>query len=62
VAFQGDATSHELTWGTERFPDRPRHDDFKIRFWLKDAELFSYLPADLDPAQPDLARFPAAGP
>ena len=24
--------------------------DCKIRFWLKNAELFSYLPADLDPS------------
>jgi hypothetical protein len=36
--------------------------DYKIRFWLKNAELFSYLPESLDPNQRDLARFPSTGP
>ena len=45
-----------------RFPAKQKRDDYKIRFWLKNAELFSYLPEGLDPNQPDLARFPQAGP
>lgn len=61
-AFQGDATSHELKWSTNRFNEKAVRADYKIRFWLDDAELFSYLPASLDPEQPDLARFPTAGP
>lgn len=62
IAFQGDAVSHELQWSTRQFADNQRRSDYKIRFWLNKADLFSYLPSALDPEQPDLARFPAAGP
>lgn len=61
-AFTGDAVVHRVTWGPQAFPADARRDDYKLRFWLRDAELFSYLPEGLDPAQPDLARFPEAGP
>lgn len=62
VPFSGDAVRHELTWRTARFSPELQRDDYKLRFWLKDADLYSYLPAGLDPEQPDLARFPQAGP
>ncbi|MFO1066794.1 MAG: hypothetical protein U0892_23290 [Pirellulales bacterium] len=60
--FQGDSVRHELSWTTQELPPKAMKSDVKIRFILKAAELFSYLPLDLDPAQPDLARFPATGP
>lgn len=62
VPFTGDAVRHRLRWKTAAFPVKPRRDDYKIRFHLKKAELYSYLPEGLDPAQPDLARFPQTGP
>lgn len=58
VAFQGDSVRHRLQWKTSSFPASATKSDYKIRFWLKDAELFSYLPESLDPNQRDLARFP----
>ncbi|HOX59206.1 MAG TPA: twin-arginine translocation signal domain-containing protein [Candidatus Paceibacterota bacterium] len=56
VTFQGDSVRHELKWKSSAFTAAQKASDYKIRFWLKNAELFSYLPADLDPAQPDIAR------
>ena len=52
--FCGDEVSHEIGWQSPRSPTLPDANDFKIRFLLKDAELFSYLPLDLDRKQPDL--------
>jgi hypothetical protein len=51
VAFRGDALHHELRWRSAQFAAAPKADDYKIRFWLKNAELFSYLP-DLQPQLP----------
>lgn len=62
LAFTGDSVRHTLRWKTDRFGEAQRAEDYKLRFWLRNAALFSYLPADLDPNQPDLARFPLAGP
>ena len=62
LAFSGDAVGHPLRWKEPRFPAIATRDDYKIRFWLKNAEVFSYLPNGLDLNQPDLARFPKAGP
>ncbi len=59
-AFSGDDTRHQLRWQSPAFDSI--QDDYKIRFWLRDAELFSYLPQSLDPNQPDLARFQTTGP
>jgi hypothetical protein len=56
VAFRGDSIRHELRWKTAELPEAQRAGDTKIRFRLKNAELFSYLPADLDPTQPDRTR------
>jgi hypothetical protein len=52
-ALRGDEVSHEIAWQSPRYPSLPDANDFKIRFLLKDAELFSYLPLDLDAKQPD---------
>lgn len=43
--FSGDSTSHELTWRTEAFSGEWLEPDKKIRFYLRNAELYSYLPA-----------------
>jgi hypothetical protein len=61
LAFTGDSVRHALKWKSAHFPAKPRPDDYRIRFWLTNAELFSYLPEGLDPNQPDLARFPMTG-
>ncbi len=61
-AFQGDSVRHALRWNRDHLPDSGSARDYKLRFWLSDAELFSYLPSDLDPNQPDLVRFPSEGP
>ncbi len=55
VPFRGDSLCHELTWKAAQFTAAQKANDYKIRFRLKNAELFSYLPADLDPSQPDIA-------
>ncbi len=62
ISFSGDSVRHELTWKTARFATEASGEEWKIRFWLKDAELFSYLPRALDPGQPDLSRFQKTGP
>jgi hypothetical protein len=54
--------AHELRWGSRTLPSSAEFPDFKIRFWLRQAALYSYLPGGLDPAQPDLARFEKDGP
>lgn len=46
--FRGDSVSHELTWKTTAFADGWVEPDKKIRFILRNAELYSYLPADID--------------
>jgi hypothetical protein len=60
--LEGDSVRHLVRWKTQQLPDEVLRRDCKIRFWLRRAELFSYLPCSLDPAQSDLARFPAQGP
>lgn len=60
--FKGDSTSHELRWKGMSLEGKAKQKDYKIRFWLKRAELFSYLPSKLDPQEPDIARFQSTGP
>ncbi len=55
VPFSGDSVEHELRWKTTRFAAGQAPGDYKIRFWLRNADLFSYLPGGLDPNQPDFA-------
>jgi len=42
--FTGDSVRHVLTWKTAELPEEMREPDKKIRFLLKQADLFSYLP------------------
>lgn len=42
--FQGDSVRHVLKWKKDRFDDSHLDHDKKIRFYLKDADLYSYLP------------------
>lgn len=55
--FMGDSISHELTWQTKAFPADWIEPDKKIRFFLKNADLYSYLPADID-TQRDTGKRP----
>ena len=54
AAFTGDSVKHELKWKSATLPANTV--DWKIRFWLKNADLYSYLPKGIDPNQPDRAR------
>ena len=42
--FTGDSIAHQLAWGADAFPEEHRGPDKKIRFFLREADLFSYLP------------------
>jgi hypothetical protein len=57
IGFTGDSVRHELIWKTAQFPKKLIDRDKKIRFYLKDADLYSYLPADInqqiDDSKPD---------
>lgn len=44
VPFTGDATRHILTWRTEALPASHAVQEKKLRYYLKNAELYSYLP------------------
>ncbi len=57
VPFAGDAVNHRLEWKTGPGAKKLDGADYKIRFILKNADLFSYLPQGLNPNEPDLARF-----
>ena len=51
VPFQGDATNHLLRWRTQGFPVAMIGTDKKVRFFLRNADLYSYLPVDIDTEQ-----------
>ncbi len=53
VAFAGDSVRHELKWKSAVLPEKTV--DWKIRFWLKNADLFSYLPKGLEAERPATA-------
>ena len=42
--FAGDSVRGTLTWKTAQLPEAQRPADKKIRFFLKNADLYSYLP------------------
>jgi hypothetical protein len=44
IPFTGDCVSHRLEWSTKKFPDKQKNSLKKIRFYLKNSHLFSYLP------------------
>ena len=48
IPFKGDSIRHDLTWKTNAFPADLVDADKKIRFFLKNADLYSYLPEDID--------------
>ncbi len=44
-SFKGDAVRHALKWNSTRLP--AGISEIKFRFWLRDADLFSYVPGDV---------------
>jgi hypothetical protein len=44
VPFRGDAVRHVLQWKMAQFPRAQMDGDKKIRFYLRNADLYSYLP------------------
>jgi len=48
IPFTGDSVRAELTWKTPQFPDALKDRDKKIKFYLKDADLYSYVPVDIN--------------
>jgi len=48
MPFRGDSVRHTLRWKTASFPAEMLEADKKIRFYIKNADLYSYLPADID--------------
>ena len=48
VPFEGDSTSHVIEWKTKSFPLDLIDKDKKVRFYLKNADLYSYLPDDIN--------------
>ncbi len=53
VPFKGDSVSGVIEWKTKQFPDKWIDADKKIRFFLKNADLYSYLSSDIDTAKDD---------
>jgi hypothetical protein len=51
--FQGDVVRGTLQWKTKAFPKEWQTKDKKIRFYVRNANLYSYLPAAIDPEQDD---------
>jgi hypothetical protein len=47
-AFSGDSVRGELTWKTAKFAPKWIDKDKKIRFRIKNADLYSYLPMDIN--------------
>jgi len=58
VAFAGDSVRGTIVWKTAQFPKALIDKDRKIRFYVRNADLYSYLPADInqqiDDGRPDL--------
>ncbi len=57
VPFKADSVRAELTWKTTEFPKSLIDKDKKVRFYIKNADLYSYLPVDInqriDDSKPD---------
>jgi len=45
--FSGDSTRHVIEWKAKTFPEGLADKDKKIRFILRKADLYSYLPEAL---------------
>lgn len=56
-AFTGDSIRGEITWKNETFPNEWTDKDKKIKFYIKNADIYSYLPEninqDIDNGWPD---------
>jgi hypothetical protein len=48
IPFKGDSARWTLSWRTGKFPEERPGIDRKIRFLLRNADLYSYLPEDID--------------
>lgn len=55
--FAGDSVRHEMTWKKKSFPAELVDADKKIRFFIRNADLYSYLPADID-TERDTGKIP----
>lgn len=53
IPFKGDSTHYLMRWKTAEFSGKIADSDKKVRFFLKDADLYSYLPMDIDQAKDD---------
>jgi hypothetical protein len=57
IPFKGDSVRGLLTWKTAKFPSGWIDKDKKVKFYIKDADLYSYLPVDInqeiDDSHPD---------
>lgn len=57
IRFTGDSVRAELAWKTRQFPHELIDKDKKIKFYVKNADLYSYLPSDInqkiDDGKPD---------
>lgn len=48
IPFKGDSVRHVLEWKTKEFPPNLVNVDKKIRFFMKNADLYSYIPVNID--------------
>jgi hypothetical protein len=48
IPFEGDAVRGELAWETPAFPADLIDKDRKVKFYLRNAALYSYLPQDIN--------------
>ena len=53
VPFKNDSVRGVITWRAEEFSSAQAEADKKIRFILKNADLYSYLPAGIDQSKDD---------
>ena len=53
IPFKGDSVRGVIEWKTESFASAQSEADKKIRFILKNADLYAYLPADVDQEKDD---------
>lgn len=53
IPFKGDSVRGVIEWKTQSFPKKLIDADKKVRFFLKSADLYSYLPSDIDQSKDD---------
>lgn len=53
IPFRGDSVRGTIAWKTKQFSGKYANADKKVRFILKNADLYSYLPADIDQTKDD---------